>query len=95
MTLVQDNGINSIEFSDRNIVEIFNDNVEKTVEMGQTFLASVDVVLGSNTVQVSYMWLDVGKNLRSFLYRQRGQLCTMRANMENVFIIISVSLEWR
>ena len=68
MTLEQDNGIDSIEFSDRNIVEIFNENVEKTVEMGQTFLASVDVVLGSNTVQVSYMRLDVGKNLRSFLY---------------------------
>ena len=54
MALVQDTGPYHVQFLNCKIVKVFNDSIQKILEVLQTLLSTVQIVTSRNTVVVIY-----------------------------------------
>ena len=84
MTFKDDTGIDSVDLSDGNVVNISNESIKKEIEVLPTYRTSKVVVVWRDSIEVAHIWLHALEELERVLFRDSGNGCSCLAKFKNV-----------
>ena len=86
MTFEKDACIGSVDFDNRNVVDIANESIEEKMEVSPSSWTSIVVVVWCNTVEVVHSWFHFLEKSKCIHFRYLGNLSTSFAKFNNVVI---------
>ena len=84
MTFEDDAGIDGVNFNNGSIADICGEGIEEDVEMIPACRSSIDVVVGSNAIKVTHIWLHSLQQLEGLLLRYWWNWRTNFTKFKNV-----------